>query len=246
MTAIGEIAAEHGLSVIEDCAHSPGARHKEQFCGTLGDVGCFSFYANKNLTTGEGGMLVTNSDNLAASARLLRSHGMTSLAHNRHSDKTAGYDVQALGYNYAIDEIRSALGLVQLKKLDNANNLRRQARKSYCEFLSGIPGLSVPFSEAEYGAVPHIMSVILPLSIDRTKVIEHMHNAGIQTSIHYPAIHKFSYYQKSAPNGNPGLELSEEAEGRLLTLPLYPELAVTEIKTVCQTFASAVELYAAI
>src|SRR3972149_1627279 len=119
--AILAIAKEHDLTVIEDAAHAPGAELNGKKAGTWGEIGCFSFFSNKNLVTGEGGMIVTDRDDLAEQIRLLRSHGMTSLTWDRHRGHAHSYDVVALGYNYRIDEIRSALGRVQLKKLEKNN-----------------------------------------------------------------------------------------------------------------------------
>ncbi len=121
MPAILEIARAHGLAVIEDAAHSPGAWLDRRHLGTLGDIGCFSFFSNKNLSTGEGGMLVTDRPELADKLRLMRSHGMTSLTWDRHQGHAYSYDVVELGYNYRIDEIHSALGREQLRKLEAGN-----------------------------------------------------------------------------------------------------------------------------
>src|SRR5512135_541044 len=115
MEAICAVAERHGLAVIEDAAHAPGAFLNGRHLGTWGDAGCFSFFSNKNLSTGEGGMLVTDKDDIAEKVRLMRSHGMTSLTYDRHRGHANTYDVVDLGYNYRIDEIRSALGCVQLK-----------------------------------------------------------------------------------------------------------------------------------
>ena len=154
MERIMHIARLHQLYVMEDVAHAPGAacwfsgnengKSVLKNCGSIGDIGCFSFFSNKNMTTGEGGMITTNSDTLAKKIRLLRSHGMTSLTWDRDKGHSFSYDVVEVGYNYRIDEVRSALGLTQLKKLDSNNakraeieNLyRRRWRASYVERTS--------------------------------------------------------------------------------------------------------------
>jgi dTDP-4-amino-4,6-dideoxygalactose transaminase len=124
LPALLDVCQRHGLHLVEDAAHSPGAWLDGRALGTWGAIGCFSFFSNKNLSTGEGGMLLTADPDLAARLRLLRSHGMTSLTWDRHHGHAYSYDVVALGYNDRIDEIRSALGRVQLAKLA-ANNTRR-------------------------------------------------------------------------------------------------------------------------
>jgi len=126
MPAIMDIANKHGLVVIEDAAHAIGSSLEKRMLGTWGQTGCFSFFSNKNMTTGEGGMIVTDNADLAERLRRLRSHGMTSVTWDRHKGHAWSYDVVDLGYNYRLDEIRSALGRVQLSKLDAYNSRRRE------------------------------------------------------------------------------------------------------------------------
>ena len=142
MDAIAALARQHGLAVVEDACHAPGASYKEHGAGTLGDVGCFSFFANKNLATGEGGMVTTNRDDLAERIRLLRSHGMTTLTWDRHRGHAASYDVVATGFNYRLDEIHSALGLAQLGKLSANNRRRADLAGQLRAELSGLTGLT--------------------------------------------------------------------------------------------------------
>ena len=125
MPAIMKIASKYKLFVIEDAAHSPGATIDDKALGTLGDVGCFSFFSNKNLATGEGGMVLARNEDIYQKIQKMRSHGMTSLTYDRHKGHAYTYDVVSLGFNYRIDEIRSALGLSQLKKL-LVNNKKRE------------------------------------------------------------------------------------------------------------------------
>ncbi len=216
---IMEIAAQHHLAVIEDAAHAPGGALQGRSLGTWGDVGCFSFFSNKNLSTGEGGMVVTNRDDLANRVRLLRSHGMTSLTWDRHRGHAYSYDVVDLGYNYRLDEIRSTLGLVQLKKLAVNNARRRSVTKAYRQAFEHI-GLGLPFSRGEGLPAYHIFPVVLPESVDRTGFIDQMRGQGIQTSIHYPPIHQFEYYRARYPGIS--LPITEQVGLREVTLPLYP------------------------
>ena len=125
MRAILEIAARHQLAVIEDAAHATGARLEGRALGTWGDVGCFSFFSNKNLSTGEGGMLVTNREDMAEKVRSLRSHGMTTLTWDRHQGHAYSYDVVDLGYNYRIDEMRSALGTLSFFTMTSRGKISR-------------------------------------------------------------------------------------------------------------------------
>ena len=163
MPAILAIAREHGLVVIEDAAHAIGSQLDGRMLGTWGQTGCFSFFSNKNMTTGEGGMLTTDDDALAEKLRLLRSHGMTSLTLDRHLGRAYSYDVVDLGYNYRIDEIRSALGRVQLGKLERNNGLRRERTALYHKLLrEHCPALGLPFQEHPGLSAAHLLPVLLP------------------------------------------------------------------------------------
>jgi dTDP-4-amino-4,6-dideoxygalactose transaminase len=131
MDDILAVAKEHHLPVIEDAAHAAGSFLNGKGLGTFGEIGCYSFFSNKNLSVGEGGMVVCERDDIAEKIRLMRSHGMTSLTYDRHQGHAFSYDVVVTGYNYRIDEIRSALGLEQLKKLASNNQKRREITENY-------------------------------------------------------------------------------------------------------------------
>jgi dTDP-4-amino-4,6-dideoxygalactose transaminase len=197
--------------------------------GTWGDVGCFSFFSNKNLATGEGGMLVTNRDDVAEKVRLLRSHGMTTLTWDRHRGHAYTYDVVELGYNYRIDEIRSALGLSQLHKLSDNNARRKVITQQYWRAL-GDSDLGLPFQNAAEESAYHIFPILLPPNSNRTRFIDLMREARIQTSIHYPPIHQFSYYARRYPGTR--LPLTEEVAKREVTLPLYPTMSDEAVEAV--------------
>lgn len=237
MKAVMEIAARHGLAVIEDAAHAPGASLDGISLGTWGDAGCFSFFSNKNLSTGEGGMLVTNRDDIAEKARLLRSHGMTNLTWNRHQGHAYSYDVVALGYNFRMDEIRAALGLVQLGKLP-ANNVRRgELTEKYCHGLARV-GVGLPFRDSVGIPAYHIFPILLPEGANRFQFIEHMRAAGIQTSIHYPPIHRFQAYREKFPDLQ--LPITEQAASREVTLPLFPTMTEDQVDFVVKTVSSGI------
>lgn len=234
MPAIMQLAARHGLAVIEDAAHAPGASLEGRSLGTWGDVGCFSFFSNKNLSTGEGGMLVTNRDDIAEKVRLLRSHGMTSLTWDRHQGHAYSYDVVGLGYNYRIDEIRSALGRVQLGKLEKDNRRRREITNYYRQAMCKL-ALTLPFREARGVSACHLFPILLPHDVDRQRLIDLMRGEGIQTSIHYPPIHEFTYYRHRYPQVS--IPMTEDAGKRELTLPLFPTMSDEQVEWV----VSAVE-----
>ena len=236
MEEILAIAKRHNLAVIEDAAHAPGAQLHWRALGTWGDIGCFSFFSNKNLATGEGGMLVTNRVDIADQIRLIRSHGMTSLTWDRHQGHAFSYDVTKLGYNYRIDELHSALGLQQLKKLNNNNRRRKEITQSYWDGLKNTP-LGFPFfgMTAQDWILPsfHIFPIMLPEHINRKSFMDELKQSGIQTSIHYPPIHQFSYFRERF--FEVGLPVTEEAASRQVTLPLYPTMTFEQLSFVIDT-----------
>jgi len=236
MPAIMEVAARHNLAVIEDVAHAPGASLHGRGLGTWGDAGCFSFFSNKNLSTGEGGMLTTHREDVYERVKILRSHGMTSLTWDRHEGHAYTYDVVDLGYNYRIDEIRAALGLAQLDKLARNNARRKVITEQYWDLLSDA-GVGLPFCDAVGEAAHHIFPVLLPEGTDREALIDHMRAAGVQTSIHYPPIHLFSHYR--AAHAGVSLPQTEAAAAREITLPLYPTMTGAHIRIVVQALRSA-------
>jgi dTDP-4-amino-4,6-dideoxygalactose transaminase len=241
MPEIMALARRHGLAIIEDAAHAPGARLEGRALGTWGDAGCFSFFSNKNLATGEGGMLVTERDDIAEKVKLLRSHGMTTLTWDRHRGHASTYDVIALGHNYRIDEIRSALGLAQLRKLRQNNVRRRQLTELYREGLKEprFSGTKTPFDDAPGESSCHIMPILLPKGVNRQGFMDAMRQAGIQTSIHYPPIHRFSYYQQRYPGVR--LPLTEDVAAREVTLPLYPTMRDEDVSYVLEAAATALD-----
>lgn len=238
MDEIGEIADSRGVAIVEDAAHAPGATYKGRRCGTLGDVGCFSFFSNKNLPVGEGGMLITNDSDLAARLRLLRSHGMTTLTWDRHRGHAASYDVVIAGFNYRLDELRAAIGLVQLRRLFEENEGRRRAAARYRQALHRQEGLVMPFDDAEAqdASSHHLAVVLLPVGVDRDAVRALLHEERIQTSVHYPPIHRFSHY---AATEQRALPRTEDIASRVVTLPLYGRIENWQIELVIDTLLSA-------
>ncbi|HUI89673.1 MAG TPA: DegT/DnrJ/EryC1/StrS family aminotransferase [Anaerolineales bacterium] len=235
MASILGIAHRHGLKVIEDAAHAIGSELGGKKLGTWGDVGCYSFFSNKNMTTGEGGMLTTSDDGLAEHLRLLRSHGMTSLSWDRFKGHAWSYDVVDLGYNYRIDEIRSSLGRAQLAKLEGNNARRRELTAIYHEYLEElVPEITIPFRAQRGLSACHLLPILLPRGNDRTRFMEAMKSYGIQTSIHYPPVHQFRIYQSEKGHGGISLPNTEQVAAREVTLPLYPSMTKSDVQVVAQ------------
>lgn len=242
MRKILNLASQHGLRIIEDAAHAPGAEFlwqngegkmfKGRKVGGIGDIGCFSFFSNKNLSTGEGGMVVTKDEKLADRIKTLRSHGMTSLTLDRYRGHSFTYDVIEAGYNYRIDEIRSAMGIVQLKKLPEKNKRRKASDTLYRERLREVEGIDIPFEGFSHRSGHHIFPVLLPKGSDRKGFMDALRMKGIQTSIHYPPIHKFTYYQKLFGERSENLKWTEYVGDHEMTLPLYPSMREEDINYV--------------
>jgi len=237
MDGVRALAAKYGLKIIEDCAHAPGAVFHSptgpRMVGTMGDVGCFSFFANKNLTTGEGGMVITDNDQLAESMRILRSHGMTTLTWDRHRGHSFSYDVVSRGYNYRLDEMRAALGMVQLRKVEAGNTKRREIILTYREKLKNLQFIEIPFLAAPEGSAHHLFPVLLQDGVRRADFMATLAGQGIQTSIHYPPIHRFSSYLSLLPLDH-RLPVTEDVCSREVTLPLFPHMSEDQLWRVVQ------------
>lgn len=237
MDGITALAREHNLKIIEDACHGPLSEYKGKKLGTIGDIGCFSFFSNKNISTGEGGMIVTDDGDLAKRIRLLRSHGMTTMSYQRARGHATAYDVVELGYNFRMDDIRASIGIAQLKKLKADLVERQKVRADYLKCLSEIPGVIVPFRDNTEFVSNYIMPVVLSNSTaeKREAVRERLHQAGIQTSVHYPAIHRFSIYE----DYKAVLPETEYVTDNEMTLPMYASLSSEDIRFICSTLASS-------
>jgi dTDP-4-amino-4,6-dideoxygalactose transaminase len=227
------LADEHGLLLFEDAAHASGLPG----LGTLSHSASFSFFSNKNMTTAEGGMIILADPERRERARLLRAHGMTASTLDRDRGRAVGYDVVECGHNFRMDELRAALGIVQLTQLAQWNETRRQLVRHYRENLSAdVPEVTVPFDD-HHRSTAHIMSVLLPEGCDRQRVMKCMREDQIQTSVHYPPIHEFDYYCRTFSSSK--LPLTEAFGRRELTLPLHARLTNGDVDRVVATLKSA-------
>jgi len=225
-----EICRKHKLHLIEDACHAIGAAYDETtMAGSIGDIGAFSFFSNKNLATGEGGMVVTGRYDLAERVRLLRSHGMSTLTWDRYKGYANTYDVLVQGYNYRLDEIHAALGREQLRKLSPGNHRRAELTRLYRKLLSNLPGWNIPFANRNTSSAFHLMSVVAPHATARDNAVESLRQQKIQTSLHYPCITGFSgfsgYKQSLVPK-------SQAFAARVITLPLHPKMYDSAVEQV--------------
>jgi dTDP-4-amino-4,6-dideoxygalactose transaminase len=241
MKSILGIAKRCGLYVIEDAAHAPGAEYHGKKCGVIGDLGCFSFFSNKNLVTGEGGMVVTQNRTWADRIRRMRSHGMKALSWDKYRGRLSSYDVEGLGYNYRTTEIQSALGLVQLKKLDRNNKKRRRLVEVYQKEFEKEGKILLPFSKFKGNPSYHLFPVLVARSIDRNRLMERLKDFGIQTSVHYPPVHLFSLYRKRFGFKSGMLPKTEEVSRREVSLPLHPRMNLREVNEIAHKLKRLVE-----
>ncbi len=235
---LSELCAEHGLPMIEDAAHSPRASLAGRPLGTWGLAGAFSFFSNKVLAVGEGGLLATDDAEVAAFVRSRRCHAMTTVTWDRHQGHHKQYDVPGLGFNYRIDEPRAAVLLSRLKRLEEDITRRRALTRRYRQLLAGVPGVIIPFSEER---VEHSSCYIMPVMLDRPELqgpvrIAMREEHGIQTSLFYPAVHEFSAYRSRFPDIC--LPKTELAARREITLPLFPHLTEEQQDRVVEALAA--------
>jgi dTDP-4-amino-4,6-dideoxygalactose transaminase len=234
-----ELCDAHGIGLIEDVAHAPSATLAGRKLGTWGLAGAFSFFSNKVLSVGEGGLLCTDDDEVAAFARSRRSQAMTSGTWDRHEGRTDTYDVVGLGYNYRLDEPRASLLLSRLERLEADIARRRELTRRYRTLLAQVPGLIVPFEDGEVeGSSCYVMPIVLERDGTQAQVSASLRERGIQTSIFYPSIHRFTAYRERFPDLS--LPITELAARTELTLPLYPHMTGEDQDRVVNALAEAI------
>jgi dTDP-4-amino-4,6-dideoxygalactose transaminase len=237
--SLAEMCDRHGLALIEDVAHAPSATLGGRKLGTIGLAGAFSFFSNKVLAIGEGGLLATDDDDVAALARSRRSHAMTSGTWDRHSGRTETYDAVAMGFNYRLDEPRSALALSRLRGLEEDIEVRRGLVRSYRERLGGLEGLLLPYDDGDVATSSCYVMPVMVLDPERRDPFrDHLSGRhGVQTSVFYPATHEFSAYRERFPGISlPRTELASRCE---VTIPLYPHMTAEEQDRVCLAIEEA-------
>lgn len=241
IAAIATAIAGRDIAVVEDAAHAPGAQLDGRSLGSFGDAGCFSFFANKNMTTGEGGMLITSRQDVYERVRRLRSHGMTTVTWDRHRGHASSYDVVALGFNYRTSELNAALGIAQLRKLPDNTQRRRILTEQYHRRLQDILGVALPFQAHRGTSAYHLLPVLLENTTVRTHVMQHLATRGIQTSIHYPPIHQFSFYRQRQQLAPVSLPKTEAVGSCQMTLPLHAGMTEDQVDYVCACVAEALQ-----
>lgn len=227
---IKKIATSKGLALIEDCAHAIGTRLNNQHVGTFGDAGCFSFYPTKNITTIEGGMIITSSKKTEEYLKASRNHGITKSLVERYSNGMPwDYDVVEPGYNYRLDEVRSALGISQLKQIKKLNMLRRRAFEYYNKKLSDEKGILVPklSKHEEHACHLYIIRIQEEYGISRDQLFKKLLSLGIRTSVHYKPLHEFTILKKRGKIID-SIKNAQNIYREIISLPLYPSISAKE------------------
>jgi dTDP-4-amino-4,6-dideoxygalactose transaminase len=235
MAELVALCQARGLALIEDACHAVGAAYYDAhqrpphnvMAGSIGDISAFSFFANKNIATGEGGMVVTNRNDLVGSVRLLRSHGMNSLTWDRHKGHASSYDVVLNGYNYRLDELHAAVGRAQLAKLLRNNERRRRLLEVYRDCLQSLSGWMMPFADSIDHSSGHLMVVLAPTSEMRNRAVSALREARVQSSMHYPCIPDCSAFRQ---DGNDDVEQTRQFTERAITLPLFPTMTPDQVR----------------
>jgi perosamine synthetase len=229
MKSLMEIAAEHNLQVIEDSAETIGGTHHGKLTGTFG-VGCFSFYPTKNLTTGEGGMLTTDDDELARKVKALLAHGIDKTTYEREDlEKSWFRSASLIGYNFRMSNILAAIGVEQLKKLPEMNQKRRSLAEKLTAALAGIPGITPPVERKENKHVYQMYTVRVDPAI-RDSFVRELNGKGIGASIHfYPPVHYMKPYQGDRFKRD-DLPVTEQVIQEIVTLPMYPQMTDQDLE----------------
>lgn len=244
MEGILEVCRRHGLALIEDAAHAFPSRYRGRMIGSFGKATCFSFYANKTITTGEGGMLVTDDDALYQRVKVMRLHGINRDVWGRFTEGGARweYDVVAPGFKYNMPDLNAAIGLAQLENADVFRAERQRCAEYYLRHLGGIPGLDLPRCR-----IPHEdhswhlfwVNLLPEASVGRNALIETLNAAGIGTSTHYKPLHRMTYYRERYGLRPETFPQAERHWLGTISLPVYPSLSQASLATICTTIRSA-------
>jgi perosamine synthetase len=237
----GELRDKYAIALIEDCAHTCPAYFKDasgkwQMAGSTADVACFSFYANKTITTGEGGMAVTNNRDWADRMRIMSLHGISKDAWKRF-DKSGSwyYEITAPGFKYNMPDTAAAIGIHQLKKADRFFEQRRAIARRLIEGLRDIPGIITPVEKPDRKHSWHLFIIRVnnpPSGIDRNTFIEKLKEKGIGTSVHYMPLHMHPYYMKKYLYCNEDFPVATKIFNQIISLPIYPGLTDNEIQRI--------------
>ena len=247
LDAIGGLARARGIPVVEDAAHALGASLGGRPVGSLSDITAFSFYATKNLTTGEGGAAVTDDDALAARMSLLSLHGMDRDAWKRYGDTGSWYyEVTAPGFKYNLSDVLAAIGLAQLERFEEMQRRRREIVGLYDSLLAEVPEVRRPRPRAGVAHAWHLYPVALELerlTCDRARFIQELRAENIGASVHFIPIHLHPYFRDRLGVSAGDFPVAEDAYRRAVTLPLFPDMTTRDVEDVVAAVRKVVGHY---
>ncbi|MFQ6078476.1 MAG: DegT/DnrJ/EryC1/StrS family aminotransferase, partial [Thermodesulfobacteriota bacterium] len=248
MDTILDLAKKHHLKVLEDAAHGLGTRYKDRPVGPIGDGGVFSFHPIKNMTTAEGGMFVTDDGDLASRVRLLKFHGLSAEAWQRYHRGGAGhYDVMMPGYKYNMTDLQASLGIHQLAKLDTFNRRRAELASLYDRLLAPVEAVELPGRPScghRHGWHLYVIRLSTDrLRIDRDAFMRELKARNIGTGLHFKAVHLHDYYARTLGYARGSLPIAEDASDRIMSLPLFPDMAEEDVRDVVSAIEDIVRLH---
>lgn len=239
------LARQHNLTIIEDAAHAAGTEYKGQKIGSLDSISIFSFHPNKNITTGEGGMVCTPDETLAEEISLLKFHGMSREAWKRFAASgTPNYDIMLPGYKYNMMDIQAAIGLHQLPRLDGFIDRRKEIAEQYNAAFADLPELAVPtYAPYQQRHAWHLYTPLIRtemLTVDRDQFMAELKALNIGSGLHYKAIHHHSWYRENLPVADTELPNASYASDRILSLPLFPTMSDNDANDVIQAVTDVI------
>jgi len=237
MYELQNICKDKGLFLIEDCAHALGSCYNNKKCGSIGLSGCFSFYPTKIITTGEGGMVTTNNKKITKRIQLLRSHGMTISPKKREEKRKWKYDILETGYNYRLDEIRSALGLSQLKRIEIINKKRIRLAKKYSRRLQNIKGISIPVQKEDRNHIFHLYAIKVEKDyhLTRDELFNKLASKGIGSSVQYLPLNLMTHMKKRIKVAPSNFPIANKVKDQILCLPIFPSMTTKQIEYIINT-----------
>jgi perosamine synthetase len=236
--ALRQVADAHGIRLIADACHAPGAFYKGRKVGTLADISCFSFHPVKHMTTAEGGLCTTGDSGMAAHMRRFRSHGIDSDHRTREASGAHAYDMAELGYNYRMPDLLCALGLAQLPRLEGWVAARQNIARLYDKAFAALPRVTPLVTRSDRSNAHHLYVVRLAETLDRDRVFAALRAEGIGANVHYPPVHTHSYYR--ARGYAAGLcPVAETAARQILSLPIFPAMTGDDVSRVVESLTKA-------
>jgi len=244
MDEIQKIAKKYNLVIIDDAATAIGAEYKRKKIGNIGDLSCFSFHPIKNMSTGDGGMITTNNKEYADMLNLLRLHGMSKEAWKRHTAEGSWkYDILVPGFKYNMTDIQAALGLHQLKKLDNFIKIRQKYASIYDKAFSKIEEIVIPYVSPDVLHARNLYTILIKtekLKITRDELVDKLKSFQIGSSVYYIPLYEFSYYKNKYQLNSKDFPIADDIYKHMISIPMYPAMTKEDVEYVIETISNLI------